>query len=275
MRKLFLLIALIIFTVANAQNVKLMTYNIRLDIESDGINKWDNRKDMLTGQVLFHEPDFLGVQEALPNQMDYMAKTLTQYAFAGNGRDGGNNGEYSAIFYNKTKYSIIEQDTFWLSETPEKVSKGWDAAYNRICTYGLFEDKISGRKIYVFNTHFDHMGVQARINSAKLILEKINEINIRGIHFVLMGDFNLEQDSDGIQFLSAKLDDSKIVAKTVFGPDGTFNAFEFHKPVVKRIDYIFVPKSGVVVEKYAVLSDNKDCRYPSDHLPVCVDIAIK
>jgi endonuclease/exonuclease/phosphatase family metal-dependent hydrolase len=260
---------------ANAQTTKLMTYNIRLDMQSDGENRWENRKEMLTGQVLFHKPDFLGVQEALPNQMDYLAKTLTQYAFIGEGRDGGNKGEYSAIFYNATKYKVIEQATFWLSETPEKVSKGWDAAYNRICTYGLFEDRNSGAKIYIFNTHFDHIGTQARINSAKLILEKMSEINRPGIPFILMGDFNLEQESEGIQLLSSHLDDSKTVAKTVFGPDGTFNAFEFTKPVVKRIDYIFVPESGVVVNKYAVLSDSKDCRYPSDHLPVCVEIKLQ
>ena len=263
------------FAIINPQEIKVITYNIRLDIQSDGENRWDNRKEMLTGQVLFHEPDFLGVQEALPNQMNYLAKALTQYAFIGEGRDGENKGEYSAIFYNTTKYKVIEEGTFWLSETPDKVSKGWDAAYNRICTYGLFEDKNSGAKIYIFNTHFDHVGNQARINSAKLILEKISEINKLGIPFVLMGDFNLEEGSESIQLLSDHLNDSKTIAKTVFGPNGTFNAFEFTKPVVKRIDYIFVPQSGVAVNKYAVLSDSKDCRYPSDHLPVYIELAMK
>lgn len=272
MRNFTYLLVLLNFTTTDAQSIKAMTYNIRLDIATDGDNRWDNRKEMLLGQVLFYAPDFMGVQEALPNQMAYLAENLKGYNYIGEGRDGKDKGEYSALFYNNQKYTALEQSTFWLSETPDKVSKGWDAAYNRICTYGLFEEKTSGIKIYVFNTHFDHVGNQARINSAKLILAKIKEINTTGMPFLLMGDFNLEEDTESIQFLSSQLSDSKAVAKMVFGPIGTFNAFEFTKPVVRRIDYIFIPKTGVTVNKYAVLSDSKDCRYPSDHLPVYVEL---
>lgn len=269
--RVVILLFFFINTVAYSQEVKIMTYNIRLDYAGDGENRWDNRKEMLGKQVLFHEPDFLGVQEALPNQMHYLDSTFTVYSFIGTGREGGDKGEYSAIFYNDKKYKVLEQSTFWLSETPDKPSKGWDAAYNRICTYGLFQIIGTKQKLWVFNTHFDHVGKEARLKSAKLILQKIKELNKAGLPFVLMGDFNLEPDSEGIQLLSAGLADSKTAAAFTFGPEGTFNAFEFNKPVTRRIDYIFVPK-GTHVTKYAVLSDNKDCRYPSDHLPVLIEI---
>lgn len=269
MKPLILLISLFSFVAyANAQ--KVMTYNIRLDFAGDGDNRWDNRKEMLAGQVQFHEPDFLGVQEALPNQMHYLDSTLTAYSFIGTGREGADKGEYSAIFYNTKKYKVLEQSTFWLSETPDKPSKGWDAAYNRICTYGLFQNLETKQKLWVFNTHFDHVGNEARLKSAQLIIQKIKELDKAGL-FVLMGDFNLEPGSEGIQLLSGELADSKTIAAFTFGPEGTFNAFDFYKSVTKRIDYIFVPK-GTKISKYAVLSDNKDCRYPSDHLPVLIEI---
>ncbi len=270
-----LYISIISFT-AHAQQIKVMSYNIRLDIASDGENRWDNRKDFLASQVLFYEPDFMGVQEALPQQMAYLDSTLTQYDYIGTGRDDGKSkGEHSAIFYNTRKYNVLQQETFWLSETPEKPSKGWDADYNRVCTYGLFQNAKTKQKIWVFNTHFDHVGNLARLNSAKMILAKIKEVNKDNLPFVLTGDFNLEEDSEGIQLLSKELKDSKTNAHMSFGPDGTFNGFEFTKPVTRRIDYIFIAKQKMRVHKYAVLSDSKNCRYPSDHLPVYVEIEIK
>lgn len=270
---------LLLFTFMNttAQHTKVMTYNIRLDVAIDGENRWNNRKEMLAGQVKFYEPDFLGVQEALPNQMQYLRTELNNmYGSIGIGRDDGKNqGEYSAIFYNSTKYTVLEQSSFWLSETPDKPSLGWDAQYKRICTYGLFENKATKQKVWVFNTHFDHIGTVARVKSATLILQKIKEVNTHNLPFVLMGDFNLEEDSEPIQLIKQQLIDTKYRAKQAFGPSGTFNAFEFTKPVTKRIDYIFTPKTGIEITKYAVLSDSKDCRYPSDHLPVYTEMIFK
>lgn len=275
MKRLLLLLIVIVWN-ANAQTYKAMTYNIRLDIESDGANRWDNRKEILSGQVEFYEPDFLGVQEALPQQMTYLDSTLSNYKFIGTGRDDGKDkGEYSAIFYKNKKFRVLEQSTFWLSPTPGVPSKGWDAALNRICTYGLFENKDTKKKIWVFNTHFDHVGNVARAESAKLILQKIKELNKDNLPFIFMGDFNLEPDFNAIAEIKKELADTREIAKFVFGPSGTFNAFEFHKPVTKRIDYIFIPKEEMDVKKYAVLSDSKDCRYPSDHLPVYVELVIK
>ncbi|GGB81301.1 endonuclease [Flavobacterium suaedae] len=253
-----------------------MSYNIRLDVASDGENRWDNRKEFLAQQVMFYEPDFMGVQEALPTQMAYLLLYLNnQYDAIGVGReDGKAEGEYSAIFYNSKKYKVVQQSTFWLSETPDLPSMGWDAACKRICTYGLFENIITKQKIWVFNTHFDHVGTIARAESAELILKKINELNTQNYPFVLTGDFNLEPDSEPINEIKKVLNDSKDIAELTFGPIGTFNGFEFNKPVTRRIDYIFTTPTGITVVKYAVLSDSKDCRYPSDHLPVYAEIEI-
>ncbi|KOS08204.1 endonuclease/exonuclease/phosphatase [Flavobacterium akiainvivens] len=271
-----LAISLLAVASSFGQTVKVMSYNIRLDVESDGINRWDNRKAMLSGQVQFYEPDFMGIQEGLPHQVQYLDSVLTIYKYIGVGRDDGNNqGEFSAIFYNEKKYKPIQQSTFWLSQTPDKPGLGWDAACNRVCTYGLFEDLKTKKQVWVFNTHFDHLGNVARVESAKLILKKINELNTKNLPFILTGDFNLEEDSESIKLIASHLNDSKAVANQTFGPDGTFNAFEFNKPVTKRIDYAFTSKSGISVEKYAVLSDSKDCRYPSDHPPVYVETELK
>jgi len=190
--------------------------------------------------------------------------------------DGKTEGEFSALFYNSKKFNLIENSSFWLSDTPDIPSKGWDASLNRICTYGLFEDRATNKKLWLFNTHFDHQGVQARSNSTRLIIEKINELNEANYPVVFMGDLNLEPENEAIQYLSKKLVDTKTSnSKVTFGPEGTFNGFKFDKPVTRRIDYIFVSKKNVEVVKYAVLSDSKDLRYPSDHLPVYAEIILK
>lgn len=258
----------------NAQEISLMTYNIKLDYPKEGENSWTNRKPFFIDLLKFHEPDIFSVQEAMPNQMKDMDSLLLDYGFVGVGRDDGDDqGEYSAIFYKTGKFEVVISSTFWLSETPEKVSMGWDAACNRICTYALFRDKKSKKKFWIFNTHFDHIGVEARKNSATLIIQKIKDINIENLPVILTGDFNMEDSNDSIQFISKELLDSKKVADNVFGPIGTFNNFEFFRPVTRRIDYIFV-SSDVMVNKYAVLSDNWDCHYPSDHLPVYIELSL-
>ena len=143
----------------------------------------------------------------------------------------------------------------------------------RICSYALVEDKNSKQKFWIFNTHFDHIGEQARIESAKLIYQKIRALNSDNLPVILMGDFNLEPESASIQFLSTKLKDSFIASlEKPFGPTGTFNGFQFNEPVTRRIDYIFTSKKNIKVLQYAVLSDSKDCKYPSDHLPVFITV---
>ena len=270
------IILILTFASTTAQNVKVMSYNIRLDVASDGENRWDNRKDMLTAQVLKLSPDFMGVQEALPQQIDYLNSNLKGYKYIGVGRDDGKrDGEFSAIFYNASQYKMLQQSTFWLSETPDKASFGWDAACRRVCTYGLFENSKTKKKILIFNTHFDHIGDIARINSARMILAKIKEVNTENLPFALTGDFNFEDDSESIKLLGAELSDTKNVAKKVSGPIATFNNFKTDEPTTKRIDYIFVTKNGVDVINYKVIEELKSNRYPSDHFPVYVELKVK
>ena len=276
--KLKLIVVLFFFfTGFYAQNnLVFLTYNIKLDFPKDGKNSWTNRKTFMVRQLQFYEPDIFGVQEAMPNQMKDLDSLLNDYNFVGVGRDDGNNqGEYSAIFYKSDQFKVLNTSTFWLSETPGKVSIGWDAVCNRVCSYALFENKNTNKQFYVFNTHFDHIGVEARKNSAVLIIQKIKEINTEMYPVILMGDFNMQENHESIQYISKYLKDSKSVSELgPFGPSGTFNGFIFNEPVTERIDFIFV-SSEIKVEKYAVLSDSEDCRYPSDHLPVLIKVNVK
>lgn len=268
-----LVIGMLLFS-AQAQELKIMSYNIKLDYPKEGENSWTNRKPFFINQLKFYEPDVLGVQEAMPNQMKDMDSLLVDYSYLGVGRDDGKDkGEYSALFYKMDKFNVIKSGTFWLSETPEKVSMGWDAVCNRICTYALFEDKESGELFWTFNTHFDHEGEVARKNSATLIIEKIKALNTTNYPVVLAGDFNMEPNHNSIKYIKTALEDSKEIAKLTFGPAGTFNGFNFNEPVNRRIDYIFVSPS-VDVNKYAVLSDNWDLHYPSDHLPILITLQL-
>ncbi|MBA6152837.1 endonuclease/exonuclease/phosphatase family protein [Gelidibacter gilvus] len=255
-------------------DLKVMTYNLRLDIASDKENAWPNRKDFLSSQILFLEPDILGVQEAKPNQVDDLKASLENYKFIGKGRDGGQEGEHSGIYYNSHKLKVENEDTFWLSETPDVVSKGWDADYPRVCTYGLFTFKKSEQKIWVFNTHLDHVGAEAQREGMQLILNRIKEVNIQNYPVILMGDFNVEPDSEVIRSLKSQLSDSREKAEVVFGPEGTFNAFKYNEPVTRRIDYIMV-SDGIKVEKYATLSSSIDFKFPSDHFPVFVELRLE
>ncbi len=272
----FLMIGLLVQNNLQSQELELMTYNIKYANENDGENSWSNRKDFITNQLKFYEPDIFGVQEALLPQMEHFISEMPAYKFVGVGReDGDEKGEYSAILYKSEKFRVLKNETFWLSETPEKVSTGWDAALPRICTYALFEDKESGKKFWFFNTHFDHIGVQARQESGKLILRKISEINTENLPVILTGDFNLEPQTEAIQSIKNKLGDSKEIAEKVsFGSEGTFNGYNFKEPVTRRIDYIFV-NDKVQVLKYGVLTDSKEMRYPSDHFPVIIHASLK
>lgn len=265
---------MLLCVVSNAQSLEVMTYNIRLDVAVDGDNAWPFRKEFLTSQIQFYEPDIFGVQEAKPNQVIDIANALSQYSYVGIGRDGEGNGESSNIYYKKGRFILKETNTFWLSETPDKISKGWDAAYNRVCTYALFNDTESNKYIWVFNTHLDHIGEAARTKGIELILVKIAELNMHNYPVIFMGDFNSEPDTERIITLKNQMDDSRTVSEEKpFGPAGTFNGFIHHEPVKLLIDYIFISKNNTLkVQKYAILSDSKDLKYPSDHLPVFVKL---
>ena len=278
MKKYLLIILVALFQVNSfSQDLKLMTYNIRLDVASDGENAWTNRKEVLVFQLKFYAPDIFGVQEALPNQVNFINEKLANYSFVGEGRDGGNIGEYSALYFNKNKITLVKSGTFWLSETPNIVSKGWDAAFPRLCTYGLFKNNESGNQFWVFNTHLDHIGELARQKSLELILNKMETLNTKNLPVVLMGDFNLEPNSDAISFLKTKMKDSyETSIEMPFGPEGTFNAFNYESNSTKRIDYIFVSNSEEIkVQKYAVLNNSYQLKFPSDHFPVFVQLTFE
>lgn len=271
-----LLITISFSPTISAQSLKLMTYNIRLDVASDGENAWPNRKEYWALQLSFYEPDIFGIQEALPHQVTDIVTLLPKYNYVGIGRDGIGKGESSNIFFKKDRFTVLQESTFWLSETPDKISKGWDAALNRVCTYVLLKDDKTKQAFWVFNTHLDHIGDLARTNSIQLILSKIKQLNIKNYPVFFMGDFNSEPNEDRIIQLNAQMDDSrKISQEKPFGPSGTFNGFKHDEAVTKLIDYIFLSKSSPYkVRKYAILSDSKDLKYPSDHFPVYIEVSL-
>ena len=276
MKQFFLSVFIVISVFSSAQNLKLMTYNIRLDLESDGENKWSNRKDFWASQITFYEPDVFGIQEALPHQVTDIASALPEYSYVGIGRDGIGKGESSNIFFKKDRFKMVQENTFWLSETPEKISKGWDAALNRVCTYVLLKDNKTKKSFWVFNAHLDHIGELARTNAIQLILSKIKEVNTKNFPVFLTGDFNTEPNEQRITDLKKQMDDSYYITKQKpFGPTGTFNAFQYFEPVTKRIDYIFLSKNNPFkVLKYAILTDSKNLKFPSDHFPVLVELQL-
>lgn len=255
--------------------ITAITYNLRYDTPRDGINRWDNRKAWLADQLRFYEPAIFGIQEGLAHQVEYLDTALMDYRYVGVGRDdGAQKGEFSAIFFDTTRFVLLREATFWLSPTPFEPSKGWDAALPRVCTYALLLDRRSERPLWVFNTHFDHVGVEARAKSVELIIQRIQTLVPPDEPAILMGDLNLEPDSPPIQLLSRQLLDTHRAARLLrFGPEGTFNGFSFDQPAERRIDYIFIKPNMLRVDKYAVLTDSKEQRYPSDHFPVLAVLA--
>jgi endonuclease/exonuclease/phosphatase family metal-dependent hydrolase len=259
-----------------AQSIKVLTYNLRLDLTSDGDDDWAHRREFLLSQLQFYAPDIFGTQEGLPHQIQFLQKSLPNYGSESVGREGQGKGESTAIFYNKAKFALQQTHTFWLSPTPDTVSMGWDAACLRVCTAVLLKNKAAKRQFWVFNTHLDHIGETARQNSIDLILRKIRDFNPQHLPVIFMGDLNSTPDMPVIAKVKKELTDSREISEaTPFGPSGTFNGFKFNESVTKLIDYVFVSKTpGLRVLKYAVLSDSKNLHYPSDHLPVLVEMVL-
>lgn len=276
MKKLIVFLIILIGIFSNAQeNYSIMTYNIRLGSVDDGENHWNKRKQHLVDLINYYEPDFLGTQEGQSPQLNFIKENSPAYDLIGKPRTNDENGEFTAIFYKKDKFEIIEQNTFWLSETPDKISKGWDADYERIATYVLFKDKKTKKQIWVMNTHFDHIGKEARRNSALMILEKIKELKKKkDVPVFITGDFNSVPTDEPIQFLTKELKDTRQISKSKpYGPEYTFTGFRFPKDEIRILDYIFINEnSKVEILKHSIIDDfYGDGKYPSDHLPVLVD----
>lgn len=274
---IFLLCGILLTSVGFSQKntpINVATYNLRYNTANDGVNAWPNRKEMVKALISFHEFDIFGTQEGLRGQLDDIAE-LKNFAFLGSGRDDGKQaGEHSAIFYRTDRFKVLKSGDFWLSETPDKPGKGWDATCcNRICSWAKFKDLKTKKEFYFFSVHFDHQGVEARRQSGKLMVKKIQEI-AKDAPVICVGDLNSLPDTEQVKEIQTILNDSqKVSAMPPYGPEGTFNAFKFDAPMKNRIDYIFTDKR-ISVLKYGVLTDAKEQRYPSDHQPVVIKAVI-
>ncbi len=264
--------------VSLAQTYSVMTYNIRLDTQADGVNAWPNRKEKLTALIRKNNLDILGVQEVLHHQLQDLQTGLPEYSFVGVGRDDGKvKGEYSAIFYKKEKFEVVKQSTFWLSETPEVPgSKSWDAAITRVATYAQLKDKNSGQAFLVLNTHFDHIGKEARLKSAILMkgfIEGYTHAN-KTMPVIITGDFNSEPTEPPYQNMINEIGMKFYDTRPVDSNVGTFCGFTVNAISCKTIDYIF-HSAAWKTESYQVLADHDGMYYPSDHLPVLVKVRLK
>jgi endonuclease/exonuclease/phosphatase family metal-dependent hydrolase len=278
MKKIFLLLtALFIafgFAFARPNNpIVVATYNLRQNNPSDGVNVWANRKEEVKSLIRYHEFDIFGTQEGFVDQLNDLSE-MEEFAYTGHGRDDGKKaGEHSAIFYKKDRFKLLQNGDFWLSNTPEKVSYGWDARIHRICSWAKFRDLQTSKEFFFFSVHFDHLGVEARKESGKLMVKKIKEIAVEYPVFCV-GDLNSTPETEQIKTILNLLKDSRqISVMPPYGPVGTSNGFKFDAPMENRIDYIFVSEQ-IEVLKYGVLTDSKNQRYPSDHQPVVAKVVL-
>jgi endonuclease/exonuclease/phosphatase family metal-dependent hydrolase len=256
-----------------SQQHTIISYNIRYDNNWDIENSWEIRRSNIIQILIKYSPSIIGIQEGLLNQVQYINNSLINYDYVGVGRDDGKEkGEFCAIYFDTTRYVLLKNSTFWLSETPDTISVGWDAALERICTYGLFKDRITKKEFWVFNTHFDHMGIIAREKSSGLILKRIKKINRQSLPVILMGDFNSIPNSPPLKEIVTELSDAlQISLQKLHGPGGTFNGFNEDLPIEKRIDYIFTKNLKVL--SYTHVNDRlENNRHISDHLPVMIKI---
>lgn len=261
--------------------LRVMTFNIRFNNPADGLDAWPHRQEGLAGLIRFHDPDLVGLQEAQRNQLEDLQRLLPGYAWFGVPRaDGGPRDEYSAVLYRRDRLELIAHSTFWLSETPDVAgSRGWDAQFPRIATWGRFRDRATGDTLLHLNTHFDHVGTRARAESARLLKQRLADL--AGTQpTVVTGDFNTPPESEPIRVLTEastvlRLRDALTVsAEPPYGPNSTWNGFRQIEPG-RRIDYIFVGE-GVRVLEHGILAETLPSgRFPSDHLPVIAEVVVQ
>ncbi|HEX6179211.1 MAG TPA: endonuclease/exonuclease/phosphatase family protein [Thermoanaerobaculia bacterium] len=274
MRRLAL-VALLITSCATARvddaPFRVMTYNIRLNLASDGPNAWPHRRDAVASMVRFHDPDLLSLQEAMPDQLIDLDARLDGFARFGSGRDAGGDGEHCAVYYRTSRFELLSDETSWLSPTPGVAgSKGWDAAYPRVVTHGRLRDRTTGNVIDLFNTHLDHVGVVARAESARMIADRLAAVHGP---VIVTGDFNDVPASEPYAILAgAGLRDAMSASQMPHhGPTSTWNAFKAIVPA-RRIDFIFV-RGDIEVLRHGVVAEIlEDGRFPSDHLPVLAEL---
>lgn len=271
---LFLAFSLIFISTEKltAQTHQFATFNVRYANPNDTGNLWEDRLPHVVSLIQFHKIGLFGTQEGLSHQVKQMSEGLG-YEFLGVGRDdGAEKGEYTAIIFDSKQYKLEDSGTFWLSPSPEIPSKGWDAALNRICSWGRFKDQ-KDQEFYVFNVHYDHIGQQAREESSKLVVAKVKEINTKNLPVILMGDFNVTPDNPAYTTITSdpSWKDARLVSKIpAYGPKGTFSAFDWDRMPDGIIDHIFV-QGNIQVIRHGILTDNYGKKYPSDHFPVLVE----
>ena len=282
MRRLFSLLLFFCCITIVAQELTIGSYNIRYQNRGDSIrgNGWQDRCPSICNQLLWERPDIFGTQEVLHAQLLDLEKGLKTYQWIGVGRDDGKQaGEYAAIFYNPQRVELLEEGHFWLNETPDRPALGWDAACIRICTWGHFRDRLTQKDFYFLNLHMDHVGVKARRESAKLVMQRITAMTDGGKKLaVLTGDFNVPQTNELYSLFtqSGVLKDCYIEARERFVENGSFNSFNTQAYTTERIDHIFVtPKTAV--DAFAIRTDSRwqkdengqwTCRLLSDHYPL-------
>lgn len=269
--KLFLITAIILPAVlcaakpAQLPELTVMSYNIRLGSADDGTNSWQFRCPASMLMIEDRKPDVIGVQEALLPQLLFLDENCRSYDYVGAGReDGKKKGEYAAIIYNKKTVSVVKWGTFWLSETPEEPSKGWDAACIRSSTWAVMKSKASGKKFLFINTHFDHMGENARRESAALMISKISELNPDGLPVVLVGDFNVEYTHPALSPVTDSMKNARKIA-AITDSSATYHGWGKASEV---IDHIFYTGFRSCTRFETVTKSYAERKFISDHYPV-------
>ena len=276
MKRLFWAIAFITSTffssLCQAQTITWATFNIRYDNPADSLNNWQFRKDTVTRFIQAQDMDIVGMQEVLHNQLEDLLQRLPGYKVIGVGRDDGKTqGEYAPLLYKEERFEVLDSNTFWLSQYPDSVGFiGWDGACTRIATWAKMKDKQTGKVFMAVNTHFDHVGVTARRESALLIIKKIKEI-VGDRPAVLTGDFNVNEASEAYRTLTTNpfvLKDAMKIAGKRTGVDYTFHDFgRYAMDQREKIDFIFVtPQINVLNTEIAQNPETKT-GYLSDHNP--------
>lgn len=248
-----------------ADEVKVISYNIRLINSKDGPNEWKYRAEASPAMIKDYAPDIFGVQEALPEQVAYMQKELPKYGCVGVGReDGISKGEHMSIFFNKKTVELLEWGTYWLSETPDEPSKGWDARCKRTATWARMKMKDSGKEFFYVNTHLDHRGVVAQQKGLDLIVKRIAAMNPDWLPMILTGDFNVEPKNPVLNELNTRMLSARVTAEKT-DSRATFNGWGERALV---IDYIYYSGFSTCSEYETIVRQYKDKPYISDHYPI-------
>lgn len=265
--------------------LNVASFNMRYDNSGDGVNVWANRREWIASFITFSRFDIIGTQELLHHQLMDIDKLLPGYSYIGVGRDDGEEaGEYAAILYREAKYDVLDSGTSWLAEDDTVPGVlGWDAVCSRVLTWAKFKKKDDGKIFFVLNTHFDHVGEVARLESSKMILKRCEELSKEGL-VIVTGDFNADYNStpyvsltEGVGELKPIFDVKKI-SPIVYGPNWTFNSFGKGETEVdgKVIDHLFISdKSRGAVNRFATFRETIKDRYISDHYPIYAEIVLK